>query len=584
MRRINFITFFLLCTLFLLKAESIKTDFNRFIDSDEPEQAEKLLNSFSGKIPAELLSELRVKLAESYFRNMLYDKSLEIYRHSGRIEQNPAINFLSKADPREVASEKVIVKYLRKTGIPELLIRYMASDQNKRRNDNAVEEFTQAILHNITLFVSRNKLPRAEFYIRANIKYLPPDYQKIVWYRMGREFLRSLNFRNYDKALHFITKSMRSGRHPELMLYKKSRELAEQQKYHEALKTIAKTDFKDFKAMLFGKIADELKKEGRKKEAKLYYQKGLDMYNDMLFSLTTPWSREYNRKRLSYNYEIEQIPASEKEKTEKKLLSQILSRTGVYCKVLDDYAIYYYCREKLTEKINYSLLKHVKKDLIKLYKNFNYSDFLFPTYKELFFDYQILKEGKEITETRKQLKNPMKRLTSRPHPGENSTETIEVKNYFYGPVGLLHKKMQRFYTYRLLKDKSDDKKWVVDVIPNYPGEKIQATDKPLMYGRVSISRTDYSITAISWIQKFNKRFEYLKTMAFLIDKMPDIEFITEYGIKKGALRYPSDGLYREIFINKDSKHDTLSSLSFRFNQYKFFNTATDLKSEKLAGR
>ncbi len=577
--------FFTISSLLVGGSGTVDLEFDTYISGNQPESAEKLLSNNANTIGKEKLAEMRAILAECYYKNGLFAKSLELYRLSGKIKKNRKIYYYHKAMKEAAISSSKKMKFLKKTGIKELVARFIIDSSRKRRFgqetadlDTGIDMLDRAMAKRFTDFIMKRRPDRAEIYMNSNLSYMTPSIKEKMFYRMGKAWLTSFDYRNYDKAIKYLSVIDKADNFPTLKSYQRGMEFYKKNMVTEALKQFKKGNLGRLAAWMHGIIAEKHRAKGDVPKAKEHYKKALDIYRRALLTIDTPWSRKDNLRRLKFHKELTRCIKDRREQEEKNLLDRILKGSGAYCRTLDEYSIYYYCKEKVHELVRYKLLNPVKNLLPAMNFSSGKIDYSRNYGNKLVFDYQIVKENGKIEEARVPLRGV------RGNNGRLSIQSLYITNFFHGPVGILHPDMQHLYHYRIHKKDDtvgDTQAWVLDVIPVSPGIVRHETNTILLYGRVWIDKRDYSIIRVSWVPRFNKRTKILQDISSLLRYKVGADFITDFTIRKGALRYPSLGRYCEYFIDNEGIRRNFTDLNIEFSDYKYFNTAAEINKESL---
>ncbi len=574
----------IICLIYLFsiclsaQSESFIKEFNKLLSSDEPEKAEELLLRLKENSPELPLNNYHATLGESFFRNHLFKKSLKHYRLSGNLKLNKRIYYYHKAEETPGISSGYISskrQYLRKSRIDELRARYFRTFLN---NVDLINEsfkiYRRIMLLRFKGFMMKMRPDRAEKYIIANLEYIHYNLKKLMYYKLGKAYLRSYQFRDYDKAFKYINLSGNILHHPQLNSYHKGMQYFRSGDFKSAYQLFLKSKLRHLVARTLTLLASKDRKCGKSLSAEKKYRKALTLYNSNLFTTDTPWEPEDTSLRITC---INFIRNAEKRAGRDKLLKKILSESGNYSRTLNNYAIYYYCKELVSEQVQYKSLISDQQRTLFLSDEKKRIDFSRNRKQNVVFDYQIIKERDKIKENRTIFipRNRKKKKKWSPH-------TITVQNYFYGPVGLFHPSMQDLYYYELIPSPEDMKdSWIVDVTPMHPDEVNPQNGKKFLYGRVWIDKQDYSISKVAWIPRHSRRTRVFTNIANMLERNSEISFVTCFDFKKGVLRYPSSGIYSEYFKDHRDIKERFSQLNIKFTDYRFFNTATRIEKEQL---
>lgn len=263
-----------------------------------------------------------------------------------------------------------------------------------------------------------------------------------------------------------------------------------------------------------------------------------------------------------------------KEKSAQITLDEILKKTGKYCKRLLDSSLYFVCAEEIKERIDYSrdaLPRDQEKRLLQPIAgpNFGTKSVISGVKTNKFvYDYQLIRKNNIIEETRTLLEENGQKKNEKNTPLK--TEIFDHKFVVAGPVGLLSEYWQKRHDYRIIKeDESNGKKTlVVEALPKTPFEVRHLS------GKIWIKKDDFSILRIEWNQKSVENFEKIEKLARNLNSTPRITQVSEYGIEKNGIRFPSRYSVREEYINRRGKSFLRSETIVIYKDYKFFTVET----------
>ncbi len=232
-------------------------------------------------------------------------------------------------------------------------------------------------------------------------------------------------------------------------------------------------------------------------------------------------------------------------------LAAILKRSAAYCGRLERAALDFVCLEEVTERT----------------ANFT------PTTHIYLYDYQFIRKNKETREKRNLIGVDGKKTDIQDSP--LGTVMFSYENVLFGPVGLLSESWQRYYEYKIIgEDKVRNVGTVV--IEAAPGP---ALIEPRLYGRIWIKEEDGSVLKIVWDQKSLGNYRTVKDWAEIHDAVPLITAVSEYGLEKNGLRFPSLNLSELAYARKGQEAFVSARLSIIYKNYKFFTVETDVKYE-----
>ncbi len=188
------------------------------------------------------------------------------------------------------------------------------------------------------------------------------------------------------------------------------------------------------------------------------------------------------------------------------------------------------------------------------------------------YDYQLIKKGRKIEETRILLKENGKKKHE-----ENAS--LKTKKFFskravYGPVGLLGKEQQGKYDYKIIKEQTIKKRktYVIEVTPK---TKIEGNPN---FGKVWVDKEDFSVLKIEINQESLAGFEKLEQESKKQSMSPRITTTHDYFIEKNGIRFPSNTICEEVYLYGLRKVRTkMSETRITYDNYRFFIVETEVK-------
>lgn len=266
----------------------------------------------------------------------------------------------------------------------------------------------------------------------------------------------------------------------------------------------------------------------------------------------------------------EEIPAQVK-------LEKILKKTSEYCQRLLNSALHFICIEDIKERIDYSRdnlpRNYERKKLQPLAGAVQAKQQWITSIKtnRFIYDYQLIRKNGRIEERRILLEENGKKMHEENAPLK--TELFEHKYVIAGPIGLLSSFWQERHDFRIIKEekfKGEDAV-IVEAIPKMPDE-VQH-----LAGRVWVSKDDFSILKIEWDQMHIRNFEEIKALAKKLNSIPRIVQVSEYGLEKKGIRFPSRYEVREAYVDRRGKSFIRSETIVIYKDYKFFTVETNVK-------
>jgi hypothetical protein len=259
-----------------------------------------------------------------------------------------------------------------------------------------------------------------------------------------------------------------------------------------------------------------------------------------------------------------------------KRLPAILNRAGGYCRRLEKAALDFVCLEEVSEKIDYSrdredevsivppaVAKRPIATHIKISKRKEENTYL--------YDFQFTRKGGLKKENRTLLEKNGRKAKKKDAPLE--TSVFQVRNVLFGPLGLLSEFSQGYHDYRFVEEAEDqgEKVAVVEAIPRKAFATVHG------YGRLWINEGDGSVLKIEWNPASVANVEVLEARAKSYQAHLSIALITEYGIEKNGLRFPSRDTSEEAYVSRDGKKFVRSRTTVIYRDYRFFTVETDVK-------
>lgn len=227
-------------------------------------------------------------------------------------------------------------------------------------------------------------------------------------------------------------------------------------------------------------------------------------------------------------------------------LAALLQKAGAYCQRLEDAALDFVCLEEVTET-SHNLSANTD---IYLY------------------DYQFVRKGGAAKERRDLLALNGKKASYKDTPLHAAF--FQYKNVLFGPVGLLGRIWQPLFIYRIAGEETllGQKAVIVEVRPG-PG-----LEEPHPYGRIWVGEGDGSVLKILWDQRSLGNFKAVEQWATEHDAEPMITSLSEYGVAKNGLRFPSRSYTDQGYLRKDRGKFSSAEITVIYKKYRFFTVET----------
>jgi len=239
-------------------------------------------------------------------------------------------------------------------------------------------------------------------------------------------------------------------------------------------------------------------------------------------------------------------------------LTRALAQAGDYCARLARASIDFVCLEEITERIQ---------ERNSVYPS---SASGRPGWRndiaehKYLYDYQFVTENGQKTEKRRVLK--IDGIKRKGEASDLDTLTFLYKNVLFGAVDLLDESRQGFYRYAL-KGR--------EMMDGQPALVIEATPAPglavdIHRGTVWLRESDAAILKIVWNGASLERNAAIRMTAKEFKGAPQILQVTEFGLEKNGVRFPTRFAVEEAYITKRGRKIVRSTMDAVYRDYKFF--------------
>jgi len=254
-------------------------------------------------------------------------------------------------------------------------------------------------------------------------------------------------------------------------------------------------------------------------------------------------------------------------------LEIILKKCAEYCERLENVALYFICEETIEEELrgghfggsrtvstSGGMMVSVRGGGQNIERN------------KYVYDYQLIKKGEKIEETRTLLKENGKKKHEKNAPMK--TKRFYSRRSVYGPVGWLGKEQQDKYAYRIIKEQTIKKRktYVIEVSP-----KIKIEGNP-NFGKVWVDKEDFSVLKIEIKQESLAGFEKIEQESEKQSISPVITTTHDYFIEKNGIRFPSMTVCKELYIARMRRvRAKISETRITYDNYRFFLVDVKIK-------
>jgi hypothetical protein len=255
-------------------------------------------------------------------------------------------------------------------------------------------------------------------------------------------------------------------------------------------------------------------------------------------------------------------------------LARLLERAKAYCRKLENASLDFTCIEKIEEKL-YRPSEILPDILVSNPASAGRASYGYATPRQNYYvhtyvyDYQFVRVGERRTERRRVIEEDGRK--KKPDDAVLETETIRVENALFGPIGLFGESWQSRHDYRIVGEEtlSGKKVVIIEVVPK-PG-----LDAPHCFGRAWVREDDAGTVKIAWDQTSVGNYRAIEARAMFYEAEPKLASVTEYGMEKNGLRFPSRDTTEEAYV-KNGKTFVLSRTTIVYRDYKFFTVETEV--------
>jgi len=256
-------------------------------------------------------------------------------------------------------------------------------------------------------------------------------------------------------------------------------------------------------------------------------------------------------------------------------MTGILQNCAEYCRKLANSALFFICQEKIKEEIyefrsgGTVVVSGGEGEAItygtapSFRRRANRNSYV--------YDYQLVKKGETIEETRTLLEENGRNKDLKNAPLK--TQRFFSRRAVFGPVGFFGREWHDVYDYEFIKQVRVDGRetYVIKAKPKVPIE-----GKP-NYGTLWVDKTDSSVIKMEVEDQSLAGFEKILEVAKSRGLKPILTTVHEYGIIKNGLRFPSRTVFNEKYSGSRSSGFTQSKTEIRYEKYRFFTVETKVE-------
>jgi hypothetical protein len=252
-------------------------------------------------------------------------------------------------------------------------------------------------------------------------------------------------------------------------------------------------------------------------------------------------------------------------------LARVLERTKAYCAKLEQASLDFTCFERIEEKTYPS--PEIRPDTSVVGGggiSYSYPSARSPYVNSYLYDYQFIRKGDMRTERRILIDQNGRKTWE--ENADLETLNVRVENALFGPVGLLGAQWQAYHDYKIVDEESQKGKAIL-VIEAAPKP---ALNRPHCHGRIWVQEDDASILKIVWEPTSIGNFDKIEATARGLGAEPRLTSVTEYGLLKNGIRFPSKDTTEESYKLKNGETFVRSRTTIVYKDYKFFTVETQI--------
>jgi hypothetical protein len=323
------------------------------------------------------------------------------------------------------------------------------------------------------------------------------------------------------------------------------------------------------RALAFRQKADQFLKINDRQQGKKYLLLAHSDFDSVIKNCTFSWKKESNQIRRKTIVELETFPKTPAQLARKKKLAKLLKGAAHYCHLLDNSSLYFYCHEVVVERSSLpreelypAASKLTSESKLKGWQNRT---------NRFLYDYQLIKEGESLRERRHLLKMNGRRMRRKNVP---LTTIYQISRNISGPIGLISKAWQPHTDYRIVDEKKIGQENIT-VIQCFP---TAFREKNHLFGEVWIRDRDFRIIKIVWYPFSIGNRNAIESLARLFKRTPRVTFISEYGVYKSGIQFPSKCLVKEEYLSPSGDSFTRILITYEYKRYRFFKVQTSVKT------
>lgn len=255
-------------------------------------------------------------------------------------------------------------------------------------------------------------------------------------------------------------------------------------------------------------------------------------------------------------------------------LNVLLAKAADYADRLEGAVFDFVCREEIKEWVNPALEVQVAR-VIGVTGHRTYVPripVIRPVKRSLTYDYQCIRKGGKIHESRTLLKENGKEKNV-PNVSLN-TAIFRYGTNMMGPVGLFGTRFQPSYKYKIIGEEKikGRKAIIIETVP-----RLENSVSTNLYGKAWIAADTGDILKIEWNEHRIGHYEIFEQRGKKFKRKPRITVRSEFQAEKNGLRFPTEWHIEEAYLTKRGRAFIRSKTTVTYKDFKFFTVEVEVK-------
>lgn len=193
---------------------------------------------------------------------------------------------------------------------------------------------------------------------------------------------------------------------------------------------------------------------------------------------------------------------------------------------------------------------------------------------EVLYDYQFVRRRGKVKENRILLERDGRKVA--PDTPVPANWAFNYSDILLAPVQLLDDRFSEYYAYRLLGKETIDgtEAWVLEVRPRLTGVT------SYLGAKLWLETGDASVLRIEWDPSTFGNYEAILARAKAYKAEPAPRSVSEFGVEKNGLRFPSADITEEAYRGSDGKLFVRARTNITYKNHKFFTVETEATFKK----